>query len=163
MIQKIRVAGYVKLAKLWERSRTQALEYHHQYYEKKYADSELFELFDVYVDITGKKEICNRPEMLRIIRDCMLGRVDCIAAQTRGYLAANTAEFCYLIKYLFDMGRRIDLVTEDELYNIDTFTNADRQREALYQMATNLINLNPADYEHWKENIRQGMNKLSDI
>jgi len=31
MERKLRIAGYVKLAKLWERNRIQALEYHRQY------------------------------------------------------------------------------------------------------------------------------------
>lgn len=54
---KLRIAGYVKLAKLWERSRVQALEYHKQYYESKYEDSDLFDLVDIYVDITGQNRV----------------------------------------------------------------------------------------------------------
>jgi len=36
MSKVYRVAGYVKLAKLWQRSKEQALEYHRNYYEQKY-------------------------------------------------------------------------------------------------------------------------------
>ena len=57
---RYRVAGYVKLAKLWERSRDTAIPYHHQYYEKKFEGHPDFELVDVYIDITGRKEIKNR-------------------------------------------------------------------------------------------------------
>ena len=106
MQKKLRVAGYVKLEKLWERRRAQALEYHTKYYAKKYSDSTDFELVGVYIDITGRKEIKNRPEMLRLIHDCKEGRIDCIATQSRAYLAANTGEFCSLIRYLFDMATR---------------------------------------------------------
>lgn len=76
-------------------------------------------LKDVYVDITGQKEISRRPEMLRLLRECLGGEVDCIAAQTKGYLAANTKEFCYLIRLLFDSNHRIDIITEDNMYHID--------------------------------------------
>ena len=107
MQKKLRVAGYVKLEKLWERRRAQALEYHTKYYAKKYSDSTDFELVGVYIDITGRKEIKNRPEMLRLIHDCKEGRIDCIATQSRAYLAANTGEFCSLIRYLFDMAMTI--------------------------------------------------------
>lgn len=55
MQKKLRVAGYVKLEKLWERRRAQALEYHTKYYAKKYSDSTDFELVGVYIDITGRK------------------------------------------------------------------------------------------------------------
>lgn len=93
---KVKVAGYVKLAKLWERSRDEAIAFHSSYYANKYSDSSQFQLVGTYIDITGKKEIRQRPEMLRLIRDCSLGKVECIDALTSGYLAANAKEFSYL-------------------------------------------------------------------
>lgn len=98
MAQYLRVAAYVKLAKLWERRRESAIAYHWQYYREKFADDPNLKLVDLYIDITGRKEIAHRPEMLRLLRDCTLGKIDCIATQTQAYLAANTQEFCYLIQ-----------------------------------------------------------------
>lgn len=160
MKKSFRVAGYVKLAKLWERRREDALEYHKRYYENKYADSADFDLVNVYIDITGQKAICKRPGMLRLLRDCSLGKIDCIASQTKGYLAANTREFCYLIKFLFETGKRIDIITEDEMFNIDTLVNMDQQREALHKMANEYVALNPDDYKRWEHEIVQSMNKV---
>ena len=91
------VAGYVKLAKLWERNRKQAIAYQNEYYRKIYTDNDSFTLVGVYVDITGRKEIKNRPEMIRLLTDCTNGQIDQIVVQTKGYLAANIREFCYLI------------------------------------------------------------------
>lgn len=152
-------AGYVKLAKLWEKSRDKALEYHRMYYRNKFAGSSEFELFDVYIDITGKKDIKNRPEMLRLISDCANGKVDCIFTQTKGYLAANNREFTYLTCYLFKIGRDIDIVTEDEQYHIDTVRNEDSQKEALINMAEEYISLNRKDYEKWEAEIRERTEK----
>ena len=160
IVKRINIAGYVKLAKLWERSRAEALLYHKQYYERKYEESMKFHLFDVYIDITGQKEIHHRPEMLHLLRDCALGKIDCIATQTRGYLAANTKEFCYLIKYLFDAEHMVDLITEDGRYHIDTTMNEDHQREALLRMADKYINLNLPDYQAWCDQVHRGMDKL---
>ena len=143
MQKKLRVAGYVKLEKLWERRRAQALEYHTKYYAKKYSDSTDFELVGVYIDITGRKEIKNRPEMLRLIHDCKEGRIDCIATQSRAYLAANTGEFCSLIRYLFDMATPIHIITEDEAYNINTIINE----------------MNPDEYRKWIEGVFLGIDK----
>lgn len=159
MEQKLRVAGYVKLAKLWEQRHTQAMEYHTKYYAKKYSNSSDFELFDVYIDITGRKEIKNRPEMLRLINDCKEGRIDCIATQTRGYLAANTGEFCSLIRYLFDMETPINIITEDDAYNINTIINEDRQKEELYRMAYSFTEVNPDEYRKWIEGVSLGIDK----
>jgi DNA invertase Pin-like site-specific DNA recombinase len=151
MSERMKVAGYVKLAKLWEKRREEAIPYQRKYYAEKFQNSERFELEGVYVDITGNKQIAKRKEMIRLLKDCSEGKVQCIAAQTRGYLAANTQEFCYLVKFLFDMG--IHLLTEDEAYHIDTAENRDKQKEALYKMAVDFIGLNPQEYEAWKESI----------
>lgn len=158
-MQKMRVAGYVKLAKLWEKRRANAYEYHTKYYAKKFSDHPEFELHDVYIDITGRKEIKNRPEMLRLIYDCREGQIDCIAVQTRAYLAANTGEFCCLIRYLFDMGHTIHIISEDEEYNINTIVNDDHQREALYRMAYSFTKMNGDEYRKWIDGICLGIDK----
>lgn len=155
------VAGYVKLAKLWERTRKQALELHQEYYHRKFADSPDSELVDVYVDITGNKQIYKRLEMVRLLRDCTLGRVNCIATQTKAYLAPNTEELCYLLYFLFHIGPRIDIVSEDDPLQIDTIRNPDKQREALIKMADDYIALNAADYHDWESKLIQAMNKLA--
>ena len=160
MHKKYRAGGYVKLAKLWERAEDEAREYQRKYYEDKFADDEDIELVDVYIDITGSKSIAERPEMLRLISDCISGRINCIASQTRAYLAANTEHFCYLIKYLFDLNKRIDIITEDLSYNIDTIANDENQREALYKMAIDIIGLKPEKYDRWEQSIIEGMSNL---
>jgi hypothetical protein len=158
--ERITLAGYVKLAKLWERSRNEAIAYHTALYENRYKDSTQFHLVDVYIDITGQKEIRRRPEMLRLIRDCISGKVQCISAQTSGYLAANPKEFSYLLKLLFEIGDGVNIITEDRSYNINTLVNDDQQREALYKMACDLVELNPDDYTRWHEQIVKGMNGI---
>lgn len=145
--QKKRIVGYVKLAKLWERKEDEAREYHKNYYIEKYKDSDEFELNDVYIDITGNKNICDRPEMVRLIMDCMDGKVDVIATQTRAYLAANAQEFCYLFNLLRIC--KTDIITEDEEYNINTILNEENQVEELTRMSTKYISLNAKHYEEW--------------
>ena len=131
-----------------------------RYYVRRYSDSDLFELVGVYVDITGQKEIRNRPEMLRLLQNCREGYIDCIATQTKAYLAANTGEFCKLIRYLFDMKVPIHILTEDGDYNINTLVNDDHQREELYRMAYRFTEIDPEDYRKWIDGIELGMDKL---
>ncbi len=149
----INVAGYTKLAKLWERSREDAIALQHTYYHDLFSDIPEYYLVDIYVDITGNKEIRKRPEMIRLIGDCLQGKIDLIYTQTRGYLAANPKELCYLLKFLFGLDHKIDIITEDGSYNINTVENEDNQRNELYNMAEKFCALNPADYETWKEAI----------
>lgn len=154
------VAGYVKLAKLWERKRFSATLYHNNYYKNKFSDNDKYNLFRVYIDITEKKETYKRTELVKLLKDCQFGRVDCIYAQTKAYFAANTREFCYLIKFLFSMQHRIDIVTEDDAYNINTITNEDGQREALLKMADDFIYLNPSDYHEWLNELVKSLNDV---
>lgn len=151
--KEYRVGCYVKLAKLWEKRKDTAIEYHKDYYATKFENIGNYKIVDVYIDITGKKSIAKRPEMIRLIKACMQGEVNCIVTQTKAYLAANMQEFCYLLKLLFEFNSRIDIVTEDELLNIDTITNADSQRAALYAMANDYIAIKPDDYQKWVNNI----------
>ena len=155
-----RVAGYVKLAKLWQRSEEQAIVYQRSYYEQKYADDPGIQLVDVYIDITGQKQIYKRKEMLRLLRDCTLEKIDCIATQTRAYLAANHEELCYFLYFLMNIPHRVDIVTEDDSYQIDTITNPDKQREALYEMARSRVHIDLPSYDSWKSRVMDGMNKL---
>lgn len=54
MERKYKVGGYVKLAKLWERSKDAAVAYHSSYYAEKFRDDADKKLVGVYIDITGK-------------------------------------------------------------------------------------------------------------
>ena len=56
MDKTYKVAGYVKLAKLWERTGEEAIQYHNEYFQNKYDGADEIELVGVYVDITGQKE-----------------------------------------------------------------------------------------------------------
>ena len=64
MDRKYKVGGYVKLAKLWERSKDVAVAYHSAYYAERFRDDAEKRLVGVYIDITGNKEIYKRPEMV---------------------------------------------------------------------------------------------------
>lgn len=161
MAEMKRAAGYVKLAKLWERSKASAMVYHRHYFQEVFADTPDFALQDVYIDITGYKETYKRIEMLRLMRDCTLGKVDCIVTQTRAYLAANHEELCFLLYFLFELPVRIDIVTDDDdIYRIDTIKNVENQREVLHQMARSRVSLMPEVYKSWHSKVIDGMNKL---
>lgn len=158
-MKKYRVGGYVKLAKLWERAKDDAVTYHSKYYLEKFKNDSDMELVGVYIDITGNKEIYQRPEMVHLICDCMSGKVNLIFAQTRAYLAPNVSSFCFLLKYLFDAPNRIDIVTDDDDQRIDTILNIELQRESLRMLAENYVKIRNSDYERWKMKLETAMVK----
>ena len=160
MTMKRRIAGYVKLAELWNKRRAQALAYHQDYFTKMFADSDTDVLVGTYIDITGNKSIKKRPQMIRLLSDCAAGKVDIIYSQTKGYLAANTREFCYLIKFLFELDTQVDILTEDFHYHMDTLDENDNQREELYRMASEYCHLTLSDYSAWKGEIQKAIKKL---
>lgn len=148
-LRQYKIGGYVKRAKLNLRNSDDIRSFHKSVYEEKYGSVTDGELVDVYIDITGYKETAKRPEMLRLMRDCADGKINLIVAETRGYLAANTREFCYWLNFIFCLPNRVDILTDDEQFNINTLRNEDHQREALEKMAQDYIYLNPPDHSKW--------------
>lgn len=157
-----KIGAYVKRAKLNLRNGKEVRAFHRSSYEVKYRDVVGCELVDVYIDITGYKETTKRPEMLRLMRDCADGKINLIATETKAYLAANMREFCYWLHFIFSLDNRIDIVTEDEQFNIDTITNEDHQREALIKMAEDYIYLNPPDHHRWLSGVVSAIENLGE-
>lgn len=159
MNSKYKVAGYVKLAKLWERSKDSVIDYHNSYYAEKYANIES-DLMGVYIDITGNKEIYKRREMVALIRDCVNGKINVIDAQTRAYLAANTEELCYFIYFLVCSTDSIDIITDDDDMRIDTILNVDNQKKSLIEMAKKYVAIDKKEYAVWCEKLLKAMKEL---
>lgn len=162
-IKKYRVCGYVKLAKLWERKREEAIKLHTEFFNSVIDGFENAKLVGIYIDITGAKHIYKRKEMVRLLRDVTSGRVDIILMQTRAYLAANYDEFCYIIYYLFNRNSRIDIITDDDdIYKIDTLSNLDGQREALLKMAQDYVAIKRGSYTYWKDELIKAINDIEE-
>ncbi len=159
MDHKYKVGGYVKLAKLWERSKDAAVAYHSSYYAERFRDDVDKRLVGVYIDITGNKEIYKRPEMVHLLQDCKKGIVNLIFSQTRAYLAANTCDFCFLLKYLFDIPMRVDIVTDDDDQRIDTILDVDNQRQSLKELAQKYTSIREKEYLAWKARLEHEMEK----
>lgn len=162
MDEKYRVGGYVKRAKLNLRNGKDVRAFHKLYYEDKFSGIDDCELVDVYIDITGNKEIAKRPEMIRLMRDCADGKINLIATETKAYLAANTREFCYWLHFIFNVKERVDIITEDVDFNINTIRNDEQQREELAKMAENYIYLNPPDYKRWLTDVITAISELTE-
>lgn len=160
--KKYKIGGYVKRAKLNLRNEKDIRAFHRGIFESRFGGFEDGELIDVYIDITGYKETSKRPEMLRLMRDCADGKVNLIFAETKGYLAANTREFCYWLNFIFNLSDRVDIITDDDQFNINTITNTDSQREALIKMAEDYIYLNPPDHQKWLAGVIASISLLED-
>lgn len=159
MEKKYKIGGYVKRAKLNLRNEKDIRAFHRGIFESRYSGTEDGELVDVYIDITGCKETCKRPEMLRLMRDCADGRVNLIVSETKAYLAANIKELCYWFHFIFNLNDRIDVITYDD---INTIANEDNQREALIKMAEDYIYLNPPDYQKWLSGVVSAIANLGE-
>ena len=59
-----------------------------------------------------------------------------------------------------NMYTKIDIITEDDSYNINTLVNDENQREALLKMADDCIYLNPLDFQEWMNELVKSINSL---
>ena len=62
-----------------------------------------------------------------------------------------------MIHFLASLDKKIEIVTEDESYNINTAKNIDSQKEALQKMAEDYIALNPQDYVEWYSDVKNAI------
>ena len=124
-----------------------------------FINEEIYNGLGVYIDITGNKEIYKRPEMVHLLQDCKKGIVNLIFSQTRAYLAANTCDFCFLLKYLFDIPMRVDVVTDDDDQRIDTILDVDNQRQSLKELAEKYTSIREKEYLAWKARLEHEMEK----
>lgn len=157
-----RIGGYVKRAKLNLRNSEDVKAFHRGIFERRFGGFVDGTLVDVYIDITGYKETYKRPEMLRLMRDCANGKVNLIFSETKGYLAANTKEFCYWLHFIFNVEQRVDIITDDSDFNINTILNEEHQREALIKMAEDYIYLNPPDHQRWLSSVVSAIANLGE-
>ena len=149
MDRKYKVGGYVKLAKLWERSKDAVVAYHSSYYAEKFRDFLLCSL-------------CTPLQMVHLLKDCKKGAVNLIFSQTRAYLAANTCDFCFLLKYLFDLPMRVDIVTDDDDQRIDTILDVENQRQNLKELAEKYTSIRRKDYLEWRIRLEDEMTKAEE-
>ena len=159
---RYRVGGYVKRAKLNLRNSDDVKAFHRSFFEKQFCGLSDCALVDVYIDITGNKEISKRPEMLRLMRDCAVGKVNLIVSETKGYLAANMKEFCYWTNFIFKLDNRVDVICYDAKFPINTIMDVEHQREALTKMAEDYIYLNPPEHQRWLSGVVSAIENLGE-
>ena len=106
--------------------------------------------------------IYKRPEMVHLLKDCKKGAVNLIFSQTRAYLAANTCDFCFLLKYLFDLPMRVDIVTDDDDQRIDTILDVENQRQNLKELAEKYTSIRRKDYLEWRIRLKDEMTKAEE-
>lgn len=161
MNKQYKVAGYVKNALLWKkRNPEEMIAFNRAYFEKQIEGADNMELVDVYVDVTGNKETYKRPEMVRLIRDVVIGKINLIYARTSGYIAANANELCMLIEFLFEQEQMVGLYTEDPVYQFDTISNPDHQLEELHRLADAYCNIRQEEYQIWRNKLLEQISLL---
>ena len=58
--------------------------------------------------------------------------------------------------------QRVDIITDDSDFNINTILNEEHQREALIKMAEDYIYLNPPDHQRWLSSVVSALANLGE-
>lgn len=70
--------------------------------------------------------------------------------------------FCFLLKYLFDLPMRVDIVTDDDDQRIDTILDFDNQRQSLKDLAEKYTSIRRKDYLEWRIRLEDEMTKAEE-
>ena len=71
-------------------------------------------------------------------------------------------DFCFLLKYLFDLPMRVDIVTDDDDQRIDTILDVDSQRQSLKELAGKYTSIRRKDYLEWRIRLEDEMTKAEE-
>lgn len=76
-------------------------------------------------------------------------------------ITRNTCDFCFLLKYLFDLPMRVDIVTDDDDQRIDTILDVDNQRRSLKELAEKYTSIRRKDYFEWRARLENEITKAN--
>ena len=118
MVKKVKVAAYARVSTEKE-EQEDSFERQVEYYTVKIKSNPEWDFVEVYADpgITGTRAE-KRPNFMRMIEDCRVGKIDKILVKSISRFARNTVDALNYIRELKDMS--VSVCFENE--NIDTLT-----------------------------------------
>lgn len=123
---------------------------------KKYRSAPGCQNEHFYIDICGRAETADCPQMIRMIQDCMLGKIDCVFAESIMCVAPNMITALFLLYYLLHLDPKIE-VQIDLAFNTGASTE---RRQDIIKATENVVHSNYAKYAKWKEDVLNAVGKL---
>jgi len=120
-----------------------------QLFEKKYGKHANSEQEHYYFDVCEVRNTANCPQMIRMLRDCMNGRINLVVVESSQRTAKNMHALFYWLYFMLHLDHQVEIIICDA---INTMTNID-MRQRVIKATENIIASMPDEYVRWKHEV----------
>ena len=123
-------------------------------FKKKYRSAPSCKDEHFYIDICGIAETAECPQMIRMIQDCMIGKIDCVFAESIMRVAPNMVTMFFWIYFLLHLDKKIEIQID---FAFNTGASSER-RQVIIKATERVVHSNYAKYDKWKSEIIDAVN-----
>ena len=119
----------------------------------RFAEADESETVSYYLDICHQSDITQRPQMLRLLRDCVDGKVDLVVMDNPERVAENMMELIFLLYFLLHLDRPPEIA----ILNCLSMGVSNSKKKSILRATEQIVSKQKVDYTHWKNRILRGM------
>ena len=110
---------------------------------------------EYYADCCERLELIRCPQMLKLLRDCVDGRVNLVISETKFRITKNIPNLIFWLDFLLHLENKVDVLVYDF---VDTSTSAEA-REQLITSTEHFVSHFAEEYEQWKARLLDAIAK----
>lgn len=119
----------------------------------RFAEAGETETASYYLDICHQSDISQRPQLVRLLRNCVDGKVDIVVMDYPQRVANNMMELIFLLYFLL----HVEKPPEISILNCLSTEISKCKKESILQVTERIVSNQKADYTHWEDRILHGM------
>ena len=119
----------------------------------RFAEAGETETASYYLDICHQSDITQRPQMLRLLRDCVDGKVDLVVMDNPERVAENMKELIFILYFLL----HLEKPPEISILNCLSTGVSESKKKSILRATEQIVSKQKVDYTHWKNRILRGM------
>ena len=119
----------------------------------RFAEADESETVSYYLDICHQSDITQRPQMLRLLRNCMDGKVDLVVMDYPERVAENMMELIFLLYFLLHLDRPPEIA----ILNCLSMGVSNSKKKSILRATEQIVSKQKVNYTHWKNRILRGM------
>lgn len=124
-----------------------------QAFRGRFAEAGETETASYYLDICHQSDISQRPQLVRLLQNCVDGKVDIVVMDYTQRVAKNMMELIYLLYFLL----HVEKPPEISILNCLSTEVSKCKKESILRVTEQIVSNQKVDYTHWENRILHGM------
>ena len=119
----------------------------------RFAEAGETETASYYLDICHQSDISQRPQLVRLLRNCVDGKVDLVVMDDPERVAASMNELFFLLYFLLHLERPPEIA----ILNCLSTGVSKSKKKSIMRVTEQIVSEQKSDYTHWMNRILRGM------